>query len=1085
MKSSSKHILLSISLIFISAICGVEVQAQFYNGTRTDFGKNRVQYDEFEWQFYRFNKFETYFYTGGKDLAQYTAKYANVRIKEIEKFLDFYLDEPIQFVIFNKQSHFRQSNIGLSTDESYNIGGVSKIVGNKLFVYYEGDYAKYTKQLDAGILRVLIYQMIYGGNWREILRNSALLHLPEWYISGLVSYLSDPNNPLVNSRIKDGILEDRFKRFNGLGSEEARVAGHSMWQYIAEIYGTNIISNVLYMTRMSREIDDGFLYVIGVSFDELYNDWIAHYKEKYETENKAIQSDFGEAVEFKLKKNWRYQNFKTGPNDRYIAYTINKLGKYKVFLYDKQTKSLKKLMTNEHKLDRIQDYTYPIIAWHPTGNLFSFVIEEKGLILMYSYVIEDEELSVKPIFKLEKVLDYTYLNSGRQMIFSAFNEGKTDLYLYNVIGNAQKKLTNDAYDDLLPQINSTDDKIFFVSNRNNDSLNVPHFEDRFRHETDIFVYDLLNDEAPISAVTNTDNRNETMPIIVDDKLYYLTQEQNRSSRYKAVYDSAVSRIDTIVHYNYFYNAELMDQYNQNLLWQSSNRNKLIDQLFYEKGNYTLYTKQLLEQDGVGFLNEKGDEYIEELDIKQKESFLVFDEAVPVRKVDIYNYEFSSTRPGLAQNKVKNLKKGLKSKDRIESLDFPTQRLYRHNFKVDESVLQLNNTFINSQYQIFNGGPYINTGIGINTKIGIVDLMEDYRVYGGFRYSGDLIEYSLTYQNLKKRLDKEFTLMRTRNRDDNASIPNDVKTLRGIAAFSWPFSEVSSLRFMISTRNDKIIPLSEDRPNLTLDIANEYWSSLKMAYVFDNTRNVALNIRYGTRFKIFAEHFRKIHSDIGDNDANIQLLESQLGFNFSGSNLSVLGFDFRHYQKIHRELIYVARLAGSRSFGKSQLIYYLGGVDEWWKSDVFDESTPIDQSTNYGFQAQAANMRGFLQNIRNGNSFMLLNQELRFPVFSYFINRPIQSDFIRDFQIIGFGDIGTAWTGGSPYDDDNPLNNETLVNGSITVTYENINDPLVGGFGFGFRSTLLGYFVRMDWAWGVENGEVSKESTFIFSLGLDI
>ena len=179
------------------------------------------------------------------------------------------------------------------------------------------------------------------------------------------------------------------------------------------------------------------------------------------------------------------------------------------------------------------------------------------------------------------------------------------------------------------------------------------------------------------------------------------------------------------------------------------------------------------------------------------------------------------------------------------------------------------------------------------------------------------------------------------------------------------------------------------------------------------------------------------------------------------------------------------MAGSKSFGKSPLIYYLGGVDEWWKSDVFDETTPIDQNTNYGFQAQAANMRGFLQNIRNGNSFALLNQELRFPVFSYFINRPIQSDFIRDFQVIAFGDIGTAWTGGSPYDDDNPLNNETLVNGSITVTYENINDPLVGGFGFGLRSTLLGYFVRMDWAWGVENGEVNNESTFIFSLGLDI
>ena len=128
---------------------------------------------------------------------------------------------------------------------------------------------------------------------------------------------------------------------------------------------------------------------------------------------------------------------------------------------------------------------------------------------------------------------------------------------------------------------------------------------------------------------------------------------------------------------------------------------------------------------------------------------------------------------------------------------------------------------------------------------------------------------------------------------------------------------------------------------------------------------------------------------------------------------------------------------------------------------------------------------FCRILEMGIVFLLVNQELRFPVFSYLINRPIQSDFIRDFQVIGFGDIGTAWTGGSPYDDDNPLNNEVRVNGPITVTYENINNPLVAGFGFGLRSTLLGYFVRADWAWGVENGEVSDESMFIFSLSLDI
>ena len=117
---------------------------------------------------------------------------------------------------------------------------------------------------------------------------------------------------------------------------------------------------------------------------------------------------------------------------------------------------------------------------------------------------------------------------------------------------------------------------------------------------------------------------------------------------------------------------------------------------------------------------------------------------------------------------------------------------------------------------------------------------------------------------------------------------------------------------------------------------------------------------------------------------------------------------------------------------------------------------------------------------------MINTEIRLPVFSYFINRPIQSDIIRNFQIVGFGDVGTAWVGSSPFAEDNPINNEELIFGDRSeVIYENINDPVVGGVGFGLRTTLLGYFVRADWGWGIQNGFISDKPLFMFSLSLDI
>ena len=69
-------------------------------------------------------------------------------------------------------------------------------------------------------------------------------------------------------------------------------------------------------------------------------------------------------------------------------------------------------------------------------------------------------------------------------------------------------------------------------------------------------------------------------------------------------------------------------------------------------------------------------------------------------------------------------------------------------------------------------------------------MENHRIYGGFRYAGSLIEYSLSYQNLEKRLNKEFMVTRRRQRTTDSPIPNDLKTLQASSSLIWPFSEVT-------------------------------------------------------------------------------------------------------------------------------------------------------------------------------------------------------------------------------------------------------------------------------------------------------
>ena len=129
------------------------------------------------------------------------------------------------------------------------------------------------------------------------------------------------------------------------------------------------------------------------------------------------------------------------------------------------------------------------------------------------------------------------------------------------------------------------------------------------------------------------------------------------------------------------------------------------------------------------------------------------------------------------------------------------------------------------------------------------------------------------------------------------------------------------------------------------------------------------------------------------------------------------------------------------------------------------------------------MRGFVQNARNGTNFFVINNEIRFPIIKYFANRPLNSSFFNNFQIVGFADAGSAWSGLTPKDPSNAYNTETVQNGPVTVIIDKNRSSVVLGYGFGVRTKIFGYFLRLDWAWGIDNNIILPR-IFYLSLNLD-
>ncbi|MEI6815294.1 MAG: hypothetical protein WCL14_01690 [Bacteroidota bacterium] len=1094
--------------LFLVMMLFTTANAQFYQGTQMTFGKNRVQYNEFFWSFYRFQNFDSYYYKGGTEIAMYVGKVADEDLAQIQKLFDYNLDGRLQFIIFNRLSDLKQSNIGLDGDEQYNIGGTTRIMGSKILLYFDGDHRHLRSQIREGIAQVLFNQLMFGGDIKDVLQNAALLNIPIWYSQGLISYVGCDWNTEIDNRMRDGILSGRYKKFNRLQGADATYAGHSIWKYIADIYGEGAISNLLFMTRMNRNIESGMNFVLGTSLRSLTDSWMDYYQKKYFNSDKGKELPTVKPVSIKNKTLRIFNQLHINPDGTYAAYVMNDIGKYKVYLKNLQTGSKKKLMKGGYKsFAQINDESMPVLCWHPTGKLLAMIREYQGKVMLRVYDVEKKKYEESQMMGFDKITDMGYSDDGQNLVLSGIQKGQSDIYVYNIRSHTFQQITNDIYDDFYPRFVNHSSQIAFSSDRINDTLR----EDRsipsipFNATTDIYLYDYKTKSKVLKRLTNTPMINEIQPFQYDSSnIAYLSDQNGIYNRYIAHMDSVISYIDTTEHYRDVVNTFAITNFPRNIISQDINaRTKRMGEVIYMDGKYKFFSEPLVIADS-SVKNLQNTIYrrslIESKDSVTSDDILKpgpvvnkpnsFDSRLPLdsNKIDINNYTFQteSAKPKVNKKKEEKKKEIIKAKQLNDSLAKKTPsellaifkaRNYDLGFSTNYIVTQLDNSMLTPTYQPFNPSTpvFFDPGLLGSFKVGLTDLMEDYRIVGGVRLSGDFSnnQYFLSYENLKNRMDKKLSFYRVGETYQYYDYTARVHTHELQYSLKWPFNDIASIKGSISYRNNRNVLQASDLQSLQAGNYYEHWGILQAEYVFDNTINTGLNLYNGTRYKVFAQMY---HQD----SAMAQIFGQQ---GASNATMYVVGIDFRHYIKIHREIIWANRFAASTSFGQQKLIYYLGGVDNWL-FPKFDQSTNIDTKQNYAYQALATNLRGFQQNVRNGNSFAVINSELRVPLFQYLINRPIKSDFIKNFQIIGFTDIGTAWNGKTPFDSTTSINKTYINNGpALTVILETQRQPIVAGYGFGLRSRMFGYFVRADWAWGYQDGVVQK-SIFYLSLSLD-
>ncbi len=1130
-----------LALLLTGLLAGTLLWAQ---GTQERFGQNRVQYKEFEWQFYETDHFITYFNKGGQQLGRFTSQMAETDLRQIEQLLDYRVNRQIAIVVYNTISDLNQTNIGAASGAVYNTGGTTAIVANKLFIYYTGSHADLRRQIREGIARILVENMVFGGNLQEIVQNAVLLNLPEWFTEGLVAYAGQEWSSDLDDQLHDGMLSGRYDKYNKLTGSDARFAGHSLWHFIAEKYGAGNIPNLLYLIRVNRSLENGFLFVLGASVQEVFDQWREFYLKQYESlEAGRVPPDPAGLIDKPYRKRWSYHSLALHPNGTHLAYVTDDEGRYKVRLQELSTPARRARPGVEEepqdltqgRPDRVlkgglrsrtlaTDLSYPLLAWDARGGRLAVVYERRTAVRLVLYELETGKKEESEIARFQRIHSIAFTSDPRKLVLSGINKGQSDLYYYYVNNGRLQQITNDYYDDLDPAWVEIDGRqgVLFASNRESDALRNTG-EDSILPvgRLDLWFAAEAGRSVELLRVTRSPGVDERQPQQLDEGHFsFLSEENGVRNRYAGYVDSFFSHYSTTaffrdsVAFEPAYDLEphrqagLIDSvwqrpvyrdtalvfavsnFSYNLREQSAApRRGLSADLFFQGGRAEFYLHRLpadlAERERVDLSLERAADApkprpapVDPSPPAPQEPPFFFQSEFP--EVELNELVFQAAPPQARSATPTSLGNLVYRGSPYKRGNI---RPYKVQFATEAVTTQLDNSLFINRYQSFRagGGQFNQPNLSGLFTVSIADLFEDYRFVGGFRlptsFNGS--EYFLTFSDNSRRLDKQWLYYYGSNRTayDVRPLWNDplnarVKTNIAQVNLTWPFDEVRSVRGSFTYRNDKINFLSADIFSLNLPNEKEDWVSARVEYVFDNSLPLAINLPVGARWKVWAEMHKGFEVNVTD----------RVNLSFNEGFLGVVGFDARHYTRVHRNIIWANRLAGASSFGASRLIYFLGGVDSWIGAQ-FNDNTVINPDINYAFQTLATNMRGFEQNARNGNSYAVLNSELRVPLFSYLFNKPIRSELIRNFQVTGFFDAGSAWQGLLPFDEEDRFNTVVTVNGPVTTTVNFFQSPVVYGYGIGARTLIFGYFLRFDMAWGLDTGEV-LDPRYYFSLSLD-
>lgn len=442
------------------------------------FGRNKIQYDGFDWHVLRTEHFDVYYYPEAEELAEIGAAEAEAHYEVLETRFDLSLNHRVPLIFYATNLHFKQTNTtpGFIPD---GVGGFFEFLKGRVVIPADGNIGRFRRVIRHELVHVFTFNKI-----ARVLRDHRRptdQFLPLWFTEGLAEYWSGEPDHQHEMILRDAVASNFYVPLHDLdriaGSYVMYKEGEAFCRFIAETYGEERLLDLIDATWRDTNFMRVMNVVLGEDSHDVSDRWEAWVRAQYAP--KIVGADVPSLTTRPLTARgfhakpavWTrpdgvrevlfYSNRGSYTNvaAQAVDDALQPVGEPRVVVRGERSEDFEAFHLFESRLD--------VSA---SGTL-AFVTKRGGADVVHLYDLAAGRREAMLGFdELVALYSPTLSEDGRWLAFTGIDRGGiADLYLYDLRAGegrgALRQLTHDAYDDRDPDFSPDGRALAFSSDR--------------------------------------------------------------------------------------------------------------------------------------------------------------------------------------------------------------------------------------------------------------------------------------------------------------------------------------------------------------------------------------------------------------------------------------------------------------------------------------------------------------------------------------------------------------------------------------------------------------------------------------------